>query len=65
MIVKEKTCILAYATTLTTDGPTRLVDLRNPVFPTPLDLTTIGTAHLHKRKQVALPRITILYWGLQ
>ncbi|CBI33442.3 unnamed protein product, partial [Vitis vinifera] len=33
MIVKENTCILAYATTLTTDGPTRLVDLRNPNYP--------------------------------
>lgn len=32
MIVKENTCLLAYATTLTTDGPTGLVDLRNPVF---------------------------------
>nr|CAD1835932.1 unnamed protein product [Ananas comosus var. bracteatus] len=32
MIVKEKTCILAYATTLTTDGPTRLVDLHDFVL---------------------------------
>lgn len=39
MIVKENTCISfrTYATTLTTDGPTRLVDPRNPVFPTPFD----------------------------